>query len=257
MNTGMNHLVKYLSLSVMALIGFCSCQKPFNVNTGSIKLTIINKVKGSPLVLNTQTYTNPFGETYSVSKFKYYISNVSLSGPGESVIENNSYHLVDEAIPASQVFHFETTPNTFSNLQFVLGVDSARNVSGAQTDALDPLNDMFWTWNSGYVMAKMEGNSPQSNQAGGKIEYHIGGFKGSSSVLKTINLNLPAGKLVNIKAGQVSEITIEADLDSWWRSPNDIKIADLPVCTTPGPLAKNVADNYSKMFTITDVRNNK
>ena len=48
----------------------------------------------------------------------------------------------------------------YTELQFLLGVDSLHNVSGAQTDDLDPAKDMFWTWNSGYVMAKMEGNSP-------------------------------------------------------------------------------------------------
>lgn len=253
----MKQFVNFLSFAFIVCIGFCSCQKPVSINTGTIKITFVNKVKGSPLTLNTQPYTNPFDETYTVSKFKYYISNVILHGPGDSAAEDDSYHLVDESIEDSRSFHFETAVNTFSNLQFILGVDSARNVSGAQTGALDPLNDMFWTWNSGYVMAKMEGNSPESNQAGGKIEYHIGGFSGPQNVLKTITLNFPAGKLANIKVGEVSEIIIEADLDSWWQSPHDIKIVDLPVCTTPGILAKNVADNYSKMFTITDVRNNK
>ena len=49
----------------------------------------------------------------------------------------------------------------YNSLSFLLGVDSMHNVSGAQTGALDPANDMFWTWNSGYVMAKMEGASPR------------------------------------------------------------------------------------------------
>ena len=137
-----------------------------------------------------------------------------------------------------------------------MGVDSTRNVSGAQTGALDPLNDMFWTWNSGYIMAKMEGTSPQSNQAGKRIEYHIGGFSGVNNTLKTINLAFPSGKTLIINEGKTSDILVEADFNKWWQTPNDIKITNLPVCTTPGILAKQVADNYSKMFTITDVVNN-
>ena len=253
----MKLFLKCIYISFAVLVGLNGCQKSIEVDTAAVKLTFVNKVKGSPLILNTQAYTNPFNESYTVSKFKYYVTNVSLHGIGASADENNSYHLVDAASPASLSFYFETGPNTFSTLQFLLGVDSTRNVSGAQTDALDPLNDMFWTWNSGYVMAKMEGNSPQSNQAGQKIEYHIGGFKGANSVLKMISLPFPPNKLANIKQGKTCEIIIEADLDSWWHAPNNLKIANLPVCTTPGSLAKAVADNYSKMFTVKDVRNNQ
>lgn len=213
-------------------------------------------VNTSPMVLDTPTYTNPFGETYTITKFKYYISNLRLTGDGPTAIEKESYHLVDQVLPGSFTFSFETEENTFSNLYFLIGVDSIRNVSGAQTGALDPLNDMFWTWNSGYVMAKMEGISPQSNQAGNIIEYHIGGFTGGNNVLKGISLALPPGKSVIIKQGQTSEITVEADFNKWWQTPNDVKIAVMPVCTSPGVLAKKVADNYSKMFTITNVVNN-
>ena len=137
-----------------------------------------------------------------------------------------------------------------------MGVDSASNCSGAQAGALDPMNDMFWTWNSGYIMAKLEATSPSSNQVNSKVEYHIGGFSGVNNVLKRITLSLPATKFLVITKGKTSEIIVEADLYKWWQTPNDLKITDNPVCTTPGALAKKIADNYSKMFTIKDVINN-
>ncbi|MEO6230776.1 MAG: MbnP family protein [Ferruginibacter sp.] len=252
----MKRLIIYLIALLPAFHLLSGCQKNIEASSGTVKITFRNTVNGSPLALNSQIYSNPFNETYTVSKFRYYITNVSLNGPGGVTLkENNSYHLVDEAVPTSLSFYFETTENSFSDLVFTLGVDSARNNSGAQTDALDPLNDMFWTWNSGYVMAKMEGNSPQSTVVGNKIEYHIGGFTGANNVLKTINLSFPSGKLATIKKGQTSEIIVEADLNTWWQNPNDIKIAVNPVITSPGVLAKKVADNYSKMFTIKDVTN--
>ena len=43
-----------------------------------------------------------------------------------------------------------------------LGVDSLRNVTGVQTGALDPAMDMYWTWNTGYVMAKLEAAAQQA-----------------------------------------------------------------------------------------------
>jgi len=246
----------YFLFAIASIILFASCQKSIEAKTGMVKFNFRNMINSTPMVLDAATYTNPFGETYTISRFKYYVSNVRLTGTGTTAIENESYHLVDESIPGSLSFSFETDENTFSGISFLLGVDSTRNVSGAQTGALDPLNDMFWTWNSGYIMAKVEGTSPQSNQVGKKIEYHIGGFSGVNNTLKTINLAFPSGKNLIITEGKTSNISLEADFNKWWQTPNDIKITNLPVCTTPGVQAKQVADNYSKMFTITDVANN-
>ena len=250
--------LKILLFFFTGLLLLSSCKKSTTSNTGTVKITFRNMVNASPMVLDATTYTNPFGESYTIHKFKYYISNIrfGLSGLATTAFEKESYHLVDQGQPGSLSFSFEVAENSFTILSFLLGVDSLRNVSGAQTGALDPLKDMFWTWNSGYIMAKMEGTSPRSNQAGNIIEYHIGGFSGANNVLKQISMIFPVGNQLIIKPGKISEIILEADFNKWWQSPNDLKIADLPVCTTPGALAKKVADNYSDLFTITNVVNN-
>ncbi|HMK03810.1 MAG TPA: MbnP family protein [Ferruginibacter sp.] len=224
--------------------------------TGTLKITFINTVKGTPLQLHEGRYTNPFAEQYTVSKFKYYISNIAVAFPDGILTEKESYHLIDESKPGSLSFSFYANVNTYHSLLFMLGVDSIMNVSGAQTGALDPLNDMFWTWNTGYVMAKMEGNSASSSIVNNKIEYHIGGFLGTDNVLKKLKLNFPAGQALEIREGKTSEIIIEADLDKWWKDPNDLKIANNALCTTAGSLAKQIADNYSKMFSIKHIINN-
>lgn len=254
----MNNIFLLLPLYLLSFLNIQrNSEQITTTNAGTVKITFVNTVKGIPLELNTGNYTNPFGETYSVSKFKYYISHVSwLRGKADSFGKQESYHLVDEGNPDALHFSFPLSTGNYDAVNFMLGVDSLHNVSGAQTGALDPLNDMFWTWNSGYVMAKLEGRSPQSKLLNNKLEYHIGGFTGENNVLKNITLNFPAGKSLNIEKGKTSEIIIEADIDTWWQQPNDIKIADHAVCSTPGVLAKKIADNYSKMFRIKDIINN-
>ena len=225
--------------------------------TGTLKLTFIKTVKSNAIGLGTTVHTNPFGETYTITKFKYYVSNISVGFPGiANAAEKESYHLIDEGKPASLSFSFDVKVNKYNLLYFLLGVDSTRNVSGAQTGALDPLNDMFWTWNSGYIMAKMEGTSPQSTQVNNKVEYHIGGFSGANSALRHITLGTPGSTILDIREGKTSEVVIEADFDKWWQIPNDITIGSIPVCNTPGALAKKMADNYSDMFSLRSVTNN-
>lgn len=240
-----------------AIISFTGFKKPvsLSVETGMLKIRFIHTVNGKPLQLDSINYTNPFGEKYNVTKFKYYISNIALAFAEGVFTETDSYHLVDDINPASLEFGFMVHANTYHSLLFLLGVDSIKNVSGAQTGPLDPLNDMFWTWNSGYVMAKMEGRSLQSKVVNNRVEYHIGGFSGANNVLKKLKLGFTAGTLLDIRQGKTSEIIIEADLNRWWQQPHDLKIADNPVCTTPGVLAKQFADNYSNMFSIKQVIN--
>lgn len=254
--------MKRLQVFIILCAGLllCTCQKPYEEDapkTGTITITFTNVIKANPVGLNSTLHSNAFGETYKISKLKYYVSNVSTYFSGViNAAEKESYHLIDESKPASLTFSFAAPVNKYNTLQFMLGVDSLRNVSGAQTGALDPLNDMFWTWNSGYIMAKMEGTSPQSTQVNNNMEYHIGGFSGVNSALRNIIFQLPAAAVIDVREGKTSTIIIEADFDKWWQNPNDLKIADNAVCVSPGTLAKKFADNYADMFTLKSVTNN-
>ena len=161
----------------------------------------------------------------------------------------NSYHLIDENKKQSQVINLTVPGGNYTHLQFLLGVDSLHNVSGAQSDDLDPAKDMFWTWNSGYVMAKMEGYSPASKLVNNKFEYHIGGFSGPYNVLKEEHLSFP-NKSFHFDEGKNYTIIIDADINTWWRSVHNIKIAEHANITSPGENAKLMSDNYASMFQI-------
>jgi hypothetical protein len=225
--------------------------------TYTVRLRFNHKVGNAPFALNTN-YQNAFGETYRLHTFKYYISNIELFRDGRSVgaVDKDGYHLITAADPANETFTFQVSTTRLTSLRFLIGVDSIRNVSGAQTGALDPFNGMFWTWSTGYIMAKMEGTSPASAQAGNDIIYHIGGFKNPNNNTRWLNLSFPNGKEVNTRNNGTSEILIDCDINSWFKSRHDMKIADVSFTMSLGALASKFADNYSTLFYITDVRNN-
>lgn len=219
--------------------------------SGSVNITFNNTINGQYILLGKE-YTNSFNELYTISKLKYYISNVSLrTVSNETVVENDSYHLITEpdgyCKKSPNDFSFPIKQGIYQSISFLIGVDSIKNVSGAQTDALDPLNGMFWTWNTGYIMFKMEGTSLQSNIANNLFEYHIGGFSGNNNVLRRVELPLSSLK---IKKGSNAEIIIEADINKIWQQSHNIKITETPVCTSNSNMASNIADNYSKIFSV-------
>lgn len=253
-----NMLIKYGFLSLAAMIALASCTKkdpPATNNTdtntgttGKVKMEFFNNVGGSSLNLGNQWYTNEHGDSFTVTKFNYYISNIVLNGPSVSYTESNSYHLVQQADAASQSFDMSDIPvGTYNSVTFTIGVDSAHNVSGAQTGALDPVNGMFWDWNTGYIMLKVEGSSPQSPN--GLIEFHCGGFSGKNSVLRTVTL--PLSSDISITSSNNNHIHLTADLLNMFKAPNLIDFSTIYGVTMPGTSAKMLADNYANLFTIT------
>jgi hypothetical protein len=256
----MKRIILFISA---AIFFFASCQKETSLEgnvTGryTVKLSFINFANGNDVELDSVTYINDFGEDYTINKLRYYITNIQLreTGSGHIVIIPNSYYLIDESNANSKSMSWILDSGRYDQVSFLIGVDSARNVSGAQTGALDPANNMFWTWNSGYIQFKLEGKSPASTAVNNKIEYHIGGFKSTDNTVRRVTLNLPLTKLLNIQSGSSGEVIIGADIDRLFNYTHALNIATNPVCTTPGALAVKYADNYEGMFFIFDVINN-
>lgn len=220
---------------------------------GTVKFVFRNLINGRPVVLYDSTYTNRFDESYQLNKLKYYISNISVSNGIKSPLIKDNYHLINQQIDSSLSFFINIPTGHYESIHFLLGVDSTANESGAQTGALDPLNDMFWTWQSGYVMIKLEGTSPQSKAMNNKIEYHLGGYKGINSVLGTVRLPVQ----LNVKEGKTTIIVINADINKFWNAITPIRITETSLCNTPGELAKQIAANCRQMFSIAEVINEK
>ena len=209
------------------------------------QFTFENKVADSILELG-KMYQNQFGERFSVRRFAYYISHIKLTYTNdEQYAVKEGPHLVSEADSLSKIVSFTAPAGTIATVSFLLGIDSLTNVSGVQTGDLDPAKGMFWVWNTGYIMAKLEGTSPQSKAPARQYSYDVGGFKRGEDATRNITLSLP--KKLN---RQISNITITADANKWFSGENNIKISEQPMCHQPGKLAMQIADNYAAMFSI-------
>jgi hypothetical protein len=190
-----------------------------------------------------ETAKNSLGEDLTVERFRFYVSQLSVIDlQNKQTILPVSYHLVDMADTASCRIRITIPNQPVKMIAFVLGVDSARNVSGIQTGDLDPARGMFWTWNSGYIMAKLEGTSPKASTAGHRFTHHIGGFKSGMNTIRTIRLPLTDPN--------TAQISVYADLNHWFAGAHSLSITQYPVCHSPGSLAVQFADNYQNLFSI-------
>lgn len=208
-------------------------------------------------VKRDSVYRNFWKESYSVSGFKFYISNIDLINTDSNRtyhVNAGKYYLVDAMDSVNRVVKLLAQPFLYNRISFLIGVDSAKTVTGPRTGSLDSLKGMFWNRTDGYVLAKLEGKSPVSPQ--GSFSYEVGGFTGTYNALRKPVLLFPFGKYLRIDStGRKTSLDITADAGAWFYNPHQVKLQTAPVCSGPGSMAKDLSENYSTMFSVIRVNN--
>lgn len=199
---------------------------------------------GQPLV-SDKHYINSHGDTFTVETFRFYLSNFSFfsAGLNKSVTAKGTF-LVDMEKPASCIINLELSDGEYTDLRFLIGVDSAANVSGANGGALDPAMGMYWAWNSGYIMAKLEGTSNVCKTLHHAFEFHIGGYLSPYNAARQVILPFK----VNVVAKGNNDLYIDADIAAWFAGGVDLSVTNSVLI--PGKDACAAADRYAKMFSI-------
>lgn len=203
-------------------------------------------------------YTNTFGDSLRISKFNYYISNIVLTKTGGGTFsEPESYHLIkhDEANTTS--FSIKEIPEgPYSKIDFLIGVDEARSTSGSQTGDLDPANQMFWDWNTGYIYLKLEGEYKSvSTPTTQPFAIHIGGISAtkSESAVKPVSFPL-SGTTIAVTKGKTSTVYFNLDLAEMFKNPEVIDL-DTYGSVIGGSSSVKLAKNYADMFSVSKIEN--
>lgn len=241
-------------LIVMISLGFSFILSPVKKSKEKkVKINIHHLVGNTALVLDSLKYKNAFGQDFSITKFKYYIGNIVLKRTDGTYFAFNDYFLVNEEDNSSKTLILDHVPAThYSSIEFIIGVDSLHNCSGAQSGALDPVNAMFWAWNSGYIFLKLEGMSPVSKLPGHIFEYHIGGYKQPANCIRKVKLPLHNFSVGGQKSD--SQIDLRVDLLQFFDGPEKIDLEKMS-SVTDFRNSTLVANNYMDMFSIADSAN--
>jgi hypothetical protein len=241
-----------LSLTLFSLTG---CKKDPDADptqTGEFTLHLDNGVtmanasgpaNFNSLVLDATTYKNANGDDFTVSAFRYYLSNIKLlKADNSSYTVPDSYFLVDQANPESQDLTMQNVPvGDYTGISFVVGVDSARTKAGNFKGALDPNNGMLWTMNGDeFINLKLEGRSPQSPSKG--LIFHLAGYKHSTTnTIRTVSPSF-SGTTMLVRPDHFPEIHMHVDIAKLFNGPN-------PATATPAPFQNpvNFATVYNQM----------
>lgn len=198
-------------------------------------LSFTPKFKYKPLELNKiYVFQN---DTLTITNFKFYVSNLQYFKNDSLVYTSTKkVHLLDVSKEQSLRINEKKSFN-FDKIKFNIGIDSLTNVSGVFDDDLDPVNGMYWTWQSGYINFKLEGiatHCPTRNQ---KFNWHIGGYLNPFYTMREVSLNCQSSSFF--------EIFIQLD-----ELLEEINVSKIYQVMSPSEKAVQIADVLPKIFNI-------
>lgn len=245
----MKQLLTTITFASLLLCTGAMAQKKNTEDHRQLNL-FFNIKAGNTTLAPGQTCTNAFGEQYTVKTFRFYIGQIELRDSTNSTTQYfpDDYYLVDAGDTSTQHITIPVSLEHITSLTFLVGVDSATNTTGTQQGALDPANGMFWTWNSGYIMMKLQGTSPVAQVPANAFALDIGGYKPGEKASRTLGFYIK-----HPLKTQVRNIVFNVDVNKLFNGEHNIKLAEHPMCHEPGTLAMQLADNFNTMFSIGQV----
>lgn len=257
---------------LVVILMCCTTLVKAKVNSDTTKLVTLtinieNYVGQQKLRLADQLYLNGQGQDFTLTTFNYFISNISLTDAGGKrfvVPQEDSYFLVKANDAASKSIRVQVPPGTYRSIDFVLGVDSLRNTMevSRRKGALDPaggmIDGMYWSWNSGYIFFKMEGQSetaPLDKTGQHKFRFHIGGFGGynkpSLNNIKTVTIDFNRQEL-SVLAQKENLIGLKADVLKVFNGATPLDLSKNSNVMF-GSFSALVAENYKSMFSLVSI----
>jgi hypothetical protein len=263
---------KIFSLLLMAIISvsFLSCSDDDKPGNGPLALHFDNVVGTTNLQLNTDDtpYTNSKSEAYKLTWLTYYVSNIKLKKSDgtyftDPVKSDGSagYYLIDENDEESQDVTLENIPaGDYTEVTFTIGVDASQVDQGAQTGALDPANNLFWSWNSGYIFLAIEGTSPASTETDNAFQYHVGGYKEDAASNQVNNIRTVAlsfnGDSAPVRAQHEPEVHLLFDVNKFFNGSGE-QVTFAASASRHSPKAcQNLAGNIAGAFVVDHVHAN-
>lgn len=268
-------------LFLVGLIAFLSCKKDTKnsdpvappVTTppptyNNVRINFTNMVGNAVLQISKDTayagfiapkYLNANNDTFYVTRLSYYISGIRLKKSDNTYYDEvggySRYHLLD-AKDSTNTCKFSLTGVPLGNyvsIEFIIGVDSAANCSGAQTGSLDPIQGMFWSWASGYIFYKLEAYSASAGVFNShNIQFDIGGYTVPYNNIKRITLPLTTN--LSVVGDHVSSIYLKTDILESLKTPSTISFSVTNGAGSP-PTGVTMANNYVDMISVAAVKN--
>ncbi len=139
---------------------FCS----FNLaSAATLRIEITPKVSGENLQPASFRYQTSAGETFSITRVSYLVSDFALQRNDGSWLEiSNSVAWLDFNQNRNSIWLEKIPPGGFCSVRFLVGLNTNLNHADISKfpagHPLNPnLNDLHWSWQGGFIFLALEG----------------------------------------------------------------------------------------------------
>ncbi len=148
-------------------------------SAATLQLEITQKVSGENLQPASFRYQTAAGETFSITRVSYLVSDFALQRNDGSWLEiPNSVAWLDYEHNRNSLRLEKVSPGEYRALRFAIGLNTNLNhADPAQFPASHPLNpnlnDLHWSWQGGYIFLALEGLWRNANGELDGWSYHV------------------------------------------------------------------------------------
>ena len=181
---------------------------------GTVVLRFDHVVGDADFTLHTGSYTNAAGNSYTVSKLEYVLSDFMLTG-AQDVVEREDPFYRDAGDTDTRELTMSDVPSgVYTQLRFTHGIPGAMNEAGA-FPALDNAG-MAWPemLGGGYHYMRHEGAFTTADGSPGNFTTHTGPTGGTDFSVP-VTLNLPPG--TDVQPGETLIIELVMDVNGWYQ----------------------------------------
>lgn len=196
------------------------------------------------------TFADATGRKFTLSDFRYYLSNIVLIKSDGSELPLTDIVLL--VSPQETDYELTDVPvGDYKGLRFLYGLDSATNhTDPAIYPAGNPLSvqspGIHWDWNSGYIFSKMEGLCDTTLSGTGAADYAFFYHVGMDMMKRTVDMS---NQSFTVKAGEDKELVLELEVLDVLANV-DFRTENETHTFYDVPLATKIADNFAASFVM-------
>lgn len=233
-----NNLIQTFAKKCLVLLFICVIFSAFYLfKSKTITLFFLPCFGKENLVINKNYFSEIIGDSISIESLRFYVSDIYLLKNGKKIYQAKNQHNLIDISKKLQIKINTKSELEFDSIQFNIGVDSLKQVSGVMGGDLDPINGMYWAWQSGYINFKLEGKSNICNTRNNVFQFHIGGYQSPYNTIQHIILPIKNETNINIKF-DIKNLLSQIDL----KNVNEVM--------SPSEKSVQISKQYSTIFSI-------
>jgi hypothetical protein len=237
-------IVKKGFVFFIILFSLIACEQWENLGTGSIVFTLSYVIDDQSLNFNTLIYSNDAGNQYSVSRVKYFVSNIGLGEEDDLTFSTSEVYYVNASEPTTNTILVDSIPvGDYSGFTLNIGLNPTQNQTGYLPNTTENLN-MLWPepMGGGYHFLKFEGHYLDNNSDVSGFAMHLG----NNENLVTMHFDHP----ISIEHSDY-HIELEMNLNEWFRNPNLFDLsADGSYIMDDAEAMSLIAENGMDVFSV-------